>query len=399
MTDTEDQGLPLGVVPEVAPKRRRFHRRWLLVLLVPVFMFSGAVIGLYFQPPALRAFYELTGLQPGGGARVPIALPPDMELPKDMAETMRATDVLGLARLMPQGDIAPVAAPYGAGDARLADILAVEGDRVEKGAIVAMLDNHDFLESAILLAEANLAIREAALMQTRATVQSSRDEAQATLDQVRSAAVEARTQRERTEELYAKGIATQATLDAVQAAERQAVAAVAKAEATLARFTTVALEEQPDVVVAMRNLDAAQADLDRARRDLGRSMVLAPITGTVLDVTATPGSRPPADGIMLIGDTSAMMAEVEIWQDRISQVALGQPVELAAIALGKTFHGRVQSIGLIVGRQGLVADDAAANTDARVVRVMVALDPASSAEAAGFTNLEVIARIDARPAP
>jgi HlyD family secretion protein len=57
-------------------------------------------------------------------------------------------------------------------------------------------------------------------------------------------------------------------------------------------------------------------------------------------------------------------------------------------------QGRVDSIGLTVGRQGLISDDAAENQDARVIRVLVALDAASSARAARFTNLEVIARID-----
>jgi HlyD family secretion protein len=47
-----------------------------------------------------------------------------------------------------------------------------------------------------------------------------------------------------------------------------------------------------------------------------------------------------------------------------------------------------------VGRQGLISDDAAANSDARVVRVLVALDAGSSAVAARYTNLEAVARID-----
>ena len=399
MTHPSESELPLLVdVPTADSARgnRRFQMRYLLLLLLPVVMFAGAVMGMYFQPPALRGFYAYSGLTPGGGATSPIALPPEIELPKDMAETMRATDVLGLARLMPRGDISPVAAPYGAGDARVAEILVAEGDRVEKGAAVAQLDNLDFLESAVLLAEANLAVREAIFAQTSATVDSNRDEAQATLEQTLSAAEEARSQRLRTEELFGRAVATQASLDAARAAERQALAAVTRAEATLARFTSIALEEQPDVVVAARNVDAASADLERAQRDVARAVVRAPISGTVLDITVTPGARPPAEGIMQIGDISAMMAEVEIWQDRISQVAVGQPVELAAIALGRTFQGRVQSIGLTVGRQGLLSDDTAANTDARVVRVMVALDAASTALAAGFTNLEVIARIDTR---
>lgn len=58
MTHPDDASLPLPVArpaasASAAPRRRR---RWLLVLLVPVLMFSGAVIGLYFQPPALRGF-------------------------------------------------------------------------------------------------------------------------------------------------------------------------------------------------------------------------------------------------------------------------------------------------------------------------------------------------------
>ena len=174
---------------------------------------------------------------------------------------------------------------------------------------------------------------------------------------------------------------------------------VAKAEATLARFSAVEINEQPDVLVAIRNLDAAEAELARARNDMVRAAVVAPIAGTVLNIHASLGQHPPAEGIMEVGNIAQMMAEAEIYQDRISLVEKGQPVELAAAALGKTLQGRVVHIGLTVGRQGLVSDDTAANTDARVVKVMIELDAASSAIAARFTNLEVIARIDTNAKP
>jgi HlyD family secretion protein len=405
MSDQTDTELPLKIINHDggnsagSARRRRFRKRYFLVLLVPVFLFTGAVIGMYFQPPGLQKFYALTGLQPGGGSKSPIALPPDIDLPQDMVETMRLTDVVGLARLLPRGDVSVVAAPYGAGDARVAELLVAEGDKVEKGTPVARLDNQDVLEGAVLLAEATVAIREAALVQTRAGVQSSRDEAQAALDQARSAATEAGTELGRTRALFDRGVVTRSTLDAASAASQQASLAVAKAQATLARFAAVAVDQQPDVIVAARNLDAVNADLIRVRRDLARADVLAPITGTVLNIHATPGQRPPADGIMEIGDTDHMMAEVEIYQDRIVQVQKGQPVELVSTALGQTFQGRVSFIGLTVGRQGLVSDDTAANTDARVIRVLIELDAASSQLASRFTNLEVIARIDTHAAP
>jgi HlyD family secretion protein len=403
MTKGKGTDLPLEVIPKgpaISPTSRfRFRERYLLVLLVPVLMFSGGVIGMYFQPPALQKFYALTGLQPGGGSAAPIALPPEIVLPKDMAETMRASDVVGLARLMPRGDISFVAPPYGAGDARVAEVLVAEGNVVTKGTMVARLDNQAQLEGAVLLAEANLAVRQAALVQTRAAVENSRNEALAGLAQARSVAAETVADLSRTKDLSTRGVTTQAALDAANAAERQAAAAVAKAEATLARYASAELNDQPDVIVATRNLEAAEAELTRARNDLVRAAVMAPISGTVLNIHARPGQRPPADGIMEMGDTSRMMAEAEIYQDRISLVTLGQPVELVAAALGRTLQGRVASIGLTVGRQGLLSDDTAANTDARVIRVMVELDEASSAIAARFTNLEVIARIDTDPLP
>lgn len=59
--------------------------------------------------------------------------------------------------------------------------------------------------------------------------------------------------------------------------------------------------------------------------------------------------------------------------------------------------GVVSRVGTLVGRQSVTADDPAANTDARVIEVLVELDPQSSARAARFVNLEVVARISVEP--
>ena len=397
MTQPSDAKLPLPLDLDTAPKpavRRWFYKRYLLVLVIPVAMFTGAVVGLYFQPPGLQKFYQLTGLQPGGGSSSPIALPPDIALPPQMAETLLPSDVIGLARIMPRGDVSVVAAPYGAGDARVMEILVAVGERVARGAVLARLDNQDSLDSALLLAEANLSVREAILAQTQAGIMASRAEAQAVLDQARATATETTTALIRTQELVQRGVATVAVLETAQTAAENAAQAVARAEATLTRFVAVALDQQPDIMVATRNVAAAQADLARARMDLSRAKVVAPITGTILDIRATPGQRPPVDGIMDMGNIDQMMAEVEIWQDRIAVVQPGQPVELIALALPRPLRGQVERVGLTVGRQGLISNDAAANADARVIRVLVTLDDASSALAARFTGLEAVARID-----
>ena len=47
---------------------------WKIFPLLLVTFFMGGVTGLYFQPPGLKAFFGLTGLEPGGGTETPIAV-------------------------------------------------------------------------------------------------------------------------------------------------------------------------------------------------------------------------------------------------------------------------------------------------------------------------------------
>ena len=79
---------------------------------------------------------------------------------------------------------------------------------------------------------------------------------------------------------------------------------------------------------------------------------------------------------------------------RCSRPTLFPPRGCAAlVATNSRDHQR------LLGRDIDSLKSALANTDARVVKVMVELDAASSAIAARFTNLEVIARIDTNATP
>lgn len=311
----------------------------------------------------------------------------------DDGSTGPAATVMGLARIMPRGDVAGIAAPFGSGDARIEEILVAIGQEVQRGEPLARLDNYASLRSAVVLAETQLAVRQAQLVQIRHEIAISRAEAQAALAQARAMALATASDLKRATALAERGVVTDATLASANLAAHEAELSVSQAEAAHARYASVSLEEQLDVIVAARNVAAAEAELERARVDLDRAIVRAPITGTVLDIHVTPGQKPPQSGMMEIGDTSHMMAEVEIWQDRIAAVSPGQPVEISADALGRSLYGRVETVGLKIGRQGLVSDDVAANADARVVRVLVALDAGSSRVAAAYTNLEAVARI------
>jgi HlyD family secretion protein len=260
--------------------------------------------------------------------------------------------------------------------------------------VLTRLDNEATLAAAVASAQAAVAAQAAVLGQTRAAVAASASEARADLARAEAALVNAGSEFERVQELFDRGVATQSDLDARRATRDQVAQDVERARAALGRYDVGDLDAQPDVLVAARNLDAARADLHRAERDLDTAVVRAPISGTVLKLHVRVGERPRDEGLMDLADLSRMTAEVEVYQSEIGRVAPGAPVTLTAEALPVPLKGTVARIGLEVGRQTLVGADPAANTDARVVEVTVALDEPSTALAQRFTNLQVIGRIE-----
>jgi HlyD family secretion protein len=398
--DEKSHALPLsdnGIAKpalSASPKTRGRMR----LLLIPLFMltlFTGAVIGMYFQPPGLRAFFHATGLQPGAGTDTPIAVAIQKVAAQEQVAMVSEGDVVALGRIIPFGDIISVATPSGAGDARVAEVRVSIGDTVKAGDILAVLDNLGQLQTAAASARANLRVREATLAQTKASNQASQAEARAFLERAQATAKAAQADLARVTSLFERGITTRAEFDRIVAAATEAERDVERALATLSRFSTSSESVQADIAVAEANLEAARADLDRATQDLERANVRAPEAGTVLDIHVRPGERPPNDGIIDLGDTSQMTVEAEVYQTMIGRVTIGDPVTVSAEALERDLRGVVSAIGLEIGRQTITSDDPASNTDARVVDVIIVLDAASSDLAQSFTNLEAIVRIDA----
>jgi len=355
-------------------------------------LFTGAVIGIYAQPPALRAFLRVTGLKPGGGTSNPIAVPVE-EVVKDEPVQATIRSVVALGRLVPEGKVITISPPFGAGDARIEEINVEIGSRVERGETLALLDNRASLESALASAEANVALQRTALEQIRMATGASLGESQAALDRAKASETLAFREYTRMKALRDQNAISQSELDQADAAYSQARKDVAKAKATATRFTSQEMETQPDVAVAARKLDAAIADLNRAKHDMARGIVTAPVTGTILDIHARPGEKPGTKGILDIGNVERMTAELEVYQSEIGFVAIGQHVELSADPLKSSLFGLVAEVGYAVERQTTIRDDPAANTDARIIKVTVKLDTDSSKRAARLTNLEVTGRI------
>jgi HlyD family secretion protein len=171
MTDTRTESsaaLPLLDNGVAVGKQRQNPGRtgWRVVFMVPALMlalFSGAVIGMYFQPPGLRIFFNTTGLEPGAGTDTPIAVAIRQVIAQEQVAVLSEGDLLALGRIIPFGDVTSVATPSGAGDARIAELRVAVGDTVAQDDILAVLDNLAQLQSAVATAQAGVRVREAAL--------------------------------------------------------------------------------------------------------------------------------------------------------------------------------------------------------------------------------------------
>lgn len=348
----------------------------------------GAIGGMYIQGPFVRAFFGLTGLEPGGGAvRQPIAV----QAPPPVQEEVSATGVVALGRLQPLGSVIEVAGPTTASAPRVLDLLVSEGDVVQFDQPMFVLDTYPQLLAARNAAERAVKVSEAALAQASRDVQVGQKESGASLQAARAAAEQAQRDLEREESLYSGDASSAAKLEATRTAAERAAAELRRVQAASGRVGDA------DIRLAETNLEAARADLARAEAELRTGTVFAPSTGTVMSIFVRPGERAAGGTMLTLADLSRMEAEIEVYQDAVPRIRTGQAVRLQSPVLEQSLNGTIRRIGIEVGRQSLTSSDPAANTDARVVKAWVDVDPASTALAARFVGLEVIAHIDPDP--
>lgn len=340
------------------------------------------------------------------------------------------TAVTALGRLEPEGGVIKLSVAS-AQDSRVDQLLVEEGDTVEAGEVIAILQGLDKRQAALAEAEKNLGIVQAKLAQAQAgdaktaelaaqQANIARLEAQLSNEtlqreaEMRRAETELETARasyQRYLSLHQAGaISTedldeqrrrfetaQADLDAVQAQQANTVATlqrqIQQQEAVLNQLQEV---RPVDVQIVQAELEYAQTQVAKAQADLDDLYVRVPVDGQILKVNTRVGEQvSTSEGIVELAQTDQMYAIAEVYETDINQVQLGQPVTILSENGG--FDGKIQGtvdhIGLQIGKQDILDSDPAADKDARVVEVKVRIDPEDSPKVAGLTNLQVRVQI------
>jgi len=194
--------------------------------------------------------------------------------------------------------------------AKITALHVEEGQWVEKNQLLAELDRERY-EAQVDSAEAN--------------VSSAQAQAKLVLQNMR------KTQKdyERSRDLVARNLESRSVLDAGEAAYQ---VEVARYEATL------------------EQVEQAKAALKQANDDLNKTLIFSPMAGTISDLNKEQGeiaigSQFQEDVIMVVADLTEMEAQVNVDENDIVNVAIGQEAEVEVDALfGQTLKGVVYEI-------------------------------------------------------
>jgi HlyD family secretion protein len=276
-----------------------------------------------------------------------------------------------------EGDDAAVAAKIGG---RIREITVREGDRVEAGALIAVLDDEQIrareqqalaavrqAEARVRLAGHQIAVLQEQLRQSELGVDQARADAQgrvneaearlaaaeAQLAQAEAAHAQARWDREAATRLFQRELIAEQEARRAQSSEEAQAAVVAasrrqveaaRGALTAARASLVnpairssqaaavqgqILQAQADIAAAQAEAERARAQLEEARANRQDLRVLAPFAGTVATRTAEPGEV-VAVGTPIV--TLVNLAEVYLRafvpEGQIGLVRLGQPARV-----------------------------------------------------------------------
>ena len=267
----------------------------------------------------------------------------------EVAPVPKITTVTALGRLEPQGEMIDITAPTSTQESRIKQLLVKEGDRVQSGQVIAILDNRDQLQAALQKAEKQVQISRTKLAQVQAGAKSGEIQAQqaeiarlkasrtgdletqrATIARLEAEVQNARVDDERYEFLYQQGAISASERDAKQLTYTTAQRQLQEAQAALKQIQTTSQQQinqaratldqigevRPvDVAAAEAEVQSAIAAVAEAKANLAQSDVRSPAAGQIIKIHTRSGEKIGDEGIATLGQTQQMMVVAEVYQD------------------------------------------------------------------------------------
>ena len=265
----------------------------------------------------------------------------NIEITSDFIPVIEAVAALG--QLSPAGDIRQLAAPISqfGSSPRLSELLVKEGDFVKEGSVLAVFENRQKL-FADLEKKNNL-------IKTNILEISLKE------DQIKR---------------YELAVENSA-------------------------YSLAQLSQRKDELLKLQKQKIINvADKKEIEIDLFNSQLRSPIDGYILNVNTRVGERSKNEGILDIGSSQNMEALIEVYESDINRVFISQNVELSSENGGfqKILKGEVIRISPQVKQRKVLSTDPTGDADARIIEVLVKLNPESIKLVKNYTGMKVIAK-------
>ncbi len=258
---------------------------------------------------------------------------------------------------------------------RIAEVLVKEGDKIEAGAPLLVLDAATE-KASLAAAEADMGVAEADLTRTlKGLRRQDIDAVDADAEAAKARSELSKGTLDRITKLAEGGAATPDELDrARRSAEAEDMSFKA---ADARRNAALAGSRREDVMAARARVLAAQARRDQAKAILDRLTIKAPIAGEVLSVKFRAGEfyNPGSGEAVIIGDTRVLRVRMDVEERDIGKIRKGLRAYITADAFpGERFPGRVVEIGRRMGRKNIRTDDPVERIDTKILEVVIELD-------------------------
>jgi multidrug resistance efflux pump len=256
-------------------------------------------------------------------------------------------------------------------------VLVQEGDHVQGGQLLAVLENNDY-KAHVAAATARLRQAQAELLRLlNGARQEERRAAWAAVEQAAAVLRNTESEVERRQMLFRRGYIAREEADRADRDLHVARARFQEAQERHALITAAAREE--DQARAHAAVALARAQVSEAQAALDKTFIRAPFTGTVLRKRINPGEiaspETPKTVLFTLADTTTLRVRVDVDEADISKLQIGLQAYVTAAAYGNTkFWGRVVHIGHILGKKNIRTDEPVERLDTKILETMIDLD-------------------------
>ncbi len=258
-----------------------------------------------------------------------------------------------------------------------------EGDSVKMNQVLAKIDP-DAYQSAVERGEASVNNAKANLANSRAGVERNRAQLKQSEAQKEQIAAQLKNFRDifnRNKKLFDEGVISQADFDQAKVNLEANEANLRSSEAAFASAQANLKSAEEGVKAAQYTVKSSEASLKELKTSLRRTTIVAPTTGIISMLNVEQGERVvgtmqmTGTEMMRIANMNAMEVQVDVSENDVLRVALGQDVDIEVDAyLDRKFKGKVTEIA---NSANTAASAALTSDQVTNFVVKIAVDPAS----------------------